>query len=202
MQFPRVLFRLLTLALFLAPLGAMAQIGGLYADFSTTALSTSGSPQFYGATFGGYDEVNLKNTFKFLRIGGDARFSIEHAGSPNAPPNTGFGSNPSGNSYTYDTFVIGPEVSFKTHLTRLRPYAEVLFGGAYVSGDLVSGGFTGYVPGVNDTVSQNYGLVSFVGGADVTLLPHLAWRVLEVNVGEFSGTASTTFSTGVVLRMP
>lgn len=185
MQFPKVLFRLLTLALFLAPLGAMAQIGGLYADFSTVALSSSGSPEYNGATIGGYDEVNLKHSLPVLNIGGDARMSFTHANY-----GTGFAAT----SDWYDSFLIGPEVSFKTPVS-LRPYAEILFGGAYAS---VSASAYGY----SASVSKTYGELAYIGGVDWKLAPHLAWRILEINYGTFNSMSATTYSTGVVLRMP
>jgi len=185
MQFSKLLFRLLTLALFLAPLGAMAQIGGLYAAFSTTALSTSGSPEFNGATIGGYDEVNLKHSLPVLNIGGDARMSFTHAND-----GTGF----SATSDWLDSYLIGPEVSFKTPVS-LRPYAEILFGGAYVSASA-----SGY--GMTISASKNYGELDYVGGVDWKLAPHLAWRIAEINYGMFNSISATTFSTGVVLRLP
>jgi len=181
MQFSKLLFRLLTLSLVLAPLGAMAQIGGVYAAFSTTALSTSGSPEFNGATIGGYDEVNLKHSLPILNIGGDARMSFSHASQ-------------SGVSEGLNSFLIGPEVSFKTPVS-LRPYAEILFGGAYVSASA-----SGY--GMTISTSKNYGELAFIGGVDWKLAPHLAWRILEINAGEFDSQTATTFSTGVVLRLP
>ena len=183
-RFPHLLAALLLLA----PLSALAITGGAYADFSTTSLSTSGAPRFNGATIGGYGEDNLKGSFDFLNLGGDVRFSVEHASQ-------------SGVSFGYNTLLIGPEISFKTHITPLRPYAEVLFGGAYASAN-VSGGFTGYIPGVNDSASQKYGLISYIGGVDIKMFPHLAWRALELNYGKFNGVSSTTISTGLVLRLP
>ena len=187
MQISKLLPRMLVLALLLTPLAAKAQIAGLYADFSTTSLSSSGSPRFNGGTLGFYDEVALKHSFSGLRIGGDARFSVEHASQY-------------GVSLGYDTFVLGPEVSLKTDITRLRPYAEVLFGGARASA-YYSGGFQGYIPGTNDFLSKNYGLIAFAGGADVNLVPHLAWRAVEAEYGKFNGISSVTISSGIVLRL-
>jgi hypothetical protein len=168
--------------LLLAPLAAQAANGGIYAAFSTTSLSTSGSSRFNGGTLGGYAEVNLKHSFDFLNVGGDARFSIEHA-------------NQSGVSESYDTYMVGPEISFKTHITPLRPYAEFLFGGAHVSA-------SASLYGITASDSQSYGAVNYIAGADVTLVPHLAWRLLELNYAKFNGISSTTFSTGLVLRLP
>ena len=198
-QFSLILAGLLALA----PVAAQAATGGVYADFSTTSLSTSGSPRFYGGTLGGFAEEKLKGSFDALNLGVDARFSIEHASQSYTAPPAPYGVNLGSlsTSYGYDTYVIGPEVSFNTHITPLRPYAEVLFGGAYASGS-VSGGFTGYIPGENDAASQKYGLLSLVGGADITVLPHLAWRAVELNYGKFNGISSTTISSGLVLRLP
>lgn len=168
--------------LLLAPLAAQAATGGVYADFSTTSLSTSGSPRFNGGTLGGYAEGNLKGSFDFLNLGGDVRFSVEHA-------------NQSGISENYDTFMVGPEISFKTHVTPLRPYAEFLFGVAHVSA-------SASLYGITSSNSQNNGAVDYIAGADVTLIPRLAWRLLEVNYSKFNGISSTTISTGLVLRLP
>ncbi len=188
MRFLKRFPNLLAALLLLAPLSALAATGGIYADFSTTSLSSSGSPRFNGGTLGGYAEWNLKGSFDSLNIGLDARFSIEHA-------------NQSSISLGYDTYVIGPVVSLKTHITPLRPYVEVLFGGAQASG-YYSAGFQGYVPGQNDFSSRNYGLQSYIGGVDIKMLPHLAWRALELNYGKFNGVSSTTISTGLVMRLP
>ena len=173
---------LLAVLLLLAPMSALAANGGVYADFSTTSLSSSGSPRFNGGTLGGYAEGNLKGSFDFLNLGGDARFSIEHA-------------NQSGVSENYDTFMVGPEISFKTHITPLRPYAEFLFGVAHVSANAS-------LYGITMSNSQNNGAVDYIGGADVTLMPHLAWRLLEISYAKFNGISSTTISTGLVLRLP
>ena len=174
-RFPHLLAALLLLA----PLSALAVTGGAYADFSTTSLSSSGSPRFNGATLGGYAEENLKGSFDFLNLGGDARFAIEHA-------------NQSGVSENYDTFLVGPEISFKTHITPLRPYAEVLFGGAHVSTSVPQFGSN----------SDNYGQIDYIGGVDIKIFPYIAWRALELNYGKFNSISSTTISTGLVLRLP
>ncbi len=173
---------LLISLLLLAPVSALAATGGAYADFSTTSLSSSGSPRFNGGTLGGYAEGNLKGSFDFLNLGGDVRFSIEHA-------------NQSGVSENYDTFMVGPEISFKTHITPLRPYAEFLFGVAHASA-------SSSLFGITSSASQNNGAVDYIAGADVTLMPHLAWRLLELNYSKFNGISSTTVSTGLVLRLP
>ncbi len=182
------LLRFLSFLLLLAALPAMAQSdattqnSGIYLIFSSTSFSMPGSAEYNGITLGGYDEVNLKKRLSFLNVGGDARFSVVQV-------------NQSGTSDGIDSYLIGPEISFKTHVASLRPYAEVLFGGTYVSAG--AGAYT--TPAFP---SKNYGEVAYIGGLDWKLMSRLVWRIPEVNYGTFGGMSTTTFSTGLVLRLP
>ena len=181
-QFPLILAGVLTLA----PVAAQAATGGAYADFSTISLGSSSIPRLTGLSMGGYAEGHPKRFSNLLDLGVDARI-------------TGGSATTNGVWYMYGALLIGPEVSFKTHITSLRPYAEVLVGAAQMTTQYPD---TSLNINSQNNVSNNYGQVSFIGGTDINLLPHLAWRALELNYGKFNGISSTTISTGLVLRLP
>jgi hypothetical protein len=87
---------------------------------------------------------------------------------------------------------IGPRVSLHPHFL-IMPYAEALFGAGHYD----------FGPGQGSNTEFEYQLL---GGADLTILPRLDWRVVEFSYGGlsvFSGDLHPkTFSTGLVLRLP
>jgi hypothetical protein len=87
---------------------------------------------------------------------------------------------------------IGPRVSLHPHFL-IMPYGEALFGvGHYDFG-----------AGQGSDTQFEYQLLA---GADLTIFPHLDWRILEFSYGglsAFNGDLHPkTFSTGLVIRLP
>jgi hypothetical protein len=87
---------------------------------------------------------------------------------------------------------IGPRVSLHPHFL-VMPYAEALFGvGHYDFG-----------AGQGSDTEFEYQLL---GGADVTILPRVDWRVIELSNGGLSVYTGDlhpkTFITGLVVRLP
>jgi hypothetical protein len=87
---------------------------------------------------------------------------------------------------------IGPRVSLHPHFL-IMPYAEALFGAGHYDFGAGQGGSTEFE-------------YQFLAGADLTILPHIDWRVLEFSYGGlsvFSGDLHPkTLSTGFVIRLP
>lgn len=113
-----------------------------------------------------------------LSAGADARASLLGSGSTKAY-----------------TGLIGPRVQLHPHLLPVKPYAEVLIGAGQVE----------YGQGTAHTDSTKFAY-QLIGGADVTILPRIDWRVAEFSFGGFSALGDSfhpkTLSTGVVLRLP
>jgi len=92
--------------------------------------------------------------------------------------------------FHYYTGAAGPRLAIKPHVIPLDPYIEGLIGVAsYNSGN-----------GSSSSTHFNY---QVVGGLDLTILPHVDWRLVDV---AYSGVAeqsikAVTFSTGLVLRL-
>ncbi len=92
--------------------------------------------------------------------------------------------------FHYFTGAVGPRLAIKPHVIPIDPYIEGLVGVAsYNSGN-----------GSSSSTHFNY---QVVGGIDVTILPRLDWRAIDV---AYSGVAeqdvkAVTFSTGLVLRI-
>jgi hypothetical protein len=92
--------------------------------------------------------------------------------------------------FHYYTGAIGPRLAIKPHIIPLDPYIEGLVGVAsYNSGN-----------GTSSSTHFNY---QVVGGLDLTIFPHLDWRIVDVAYSGVSGQniKVVTFSTGLVLRL-
>lgn len=87
----------------------------------------------------------------------------------------------------------GPRMNLR--LPMVKPYVEGLVGAAHVE--------TGTGASYRSNIYLSYGLV---GGANVTLLPRLDWRVVDFTYGGYPAlyghTNYKTVSTGLVLRLP
>lgn len=81
------------------------------------------------------------------------------------------------------------------HVVPIMPYGEALIGAAHVN---VGQG----VANTNKTGAE----YQLVGGVDLTVLPHLDWRVVDYSWGDVLNVGLTihpqTLSTGVVVRLP
>ena len=178
--------KFLPFLLLLASLPAMAQFG-VYGEFSTTNLHTANEPQLYGPTLGGYYHKNFKHHLGLFSAGPDVRISFL----------SGPGSGANAPMQSLTSVLVGPRLAFKIPVTPLHLYAEGLIG----DGDSQLG------EGASRNSSNRFES-QFLGGVDLTLLPHVDWRVIELGDGELpasGGSASldtTTFSTGIVVRMP
>lgn len=91
--------------------------------------------------------------------------------------------------------LIGPRVQIRPHVLPLQPYVEGLVGVGHVEYG------TGAV--LTDATKFTYQLLA---GVDLTIFPHIDWRVAEFSFGGFSGLEDNfhpkTVSTGLVLRLP
>jgi hypothetical protein len=89
--------------------------------------------------------------------------------------------------------LIGPRLAFRTPVLGFKPYVEALGGAAHVE----------YIKS-NEGVSTTNFQYQLLGGADLTVLPHIDWRVLEFGYGGIFTPGDVLqpkpISTGVVLR--
>lgn len=98
------------------------------------------------------------------------------------------------NSTTFNSGLVGPRVSAHIPAIPLRPYVEALIGAGHVD--------------VNDGSAQTSATkfeYQFLGGVDLTVLPHIDWRVVEFSYGGLSGLDGSfnpkILSTGIVIRL-
>lgn len=92
--------------------------------------------------------------------------------------------------FHFNTFAVGPRVSFNPHVIPLHPYVEGLIGlGNYNRG--------------KNTSSSNHFNYQVVGGLDATILPRIDWRVVDIAYSAVTSNSvrTTTFSTGLVVRL-
>lgn len=167
-----------TLVFFLALIGA-----------SFSAHAQTGVYAEYGASWYGIPNLSVQSgpTFgvyydhwgvPFVRVGLDARASFIGSGSE-----------------TEDTGLVGPRLQITPHVLPLMPYGEALIGVAHID---VGQGFA-HIEGNEFTWALN-------AGVDLTVLPHIDWRVVDYTYGGIPGNLlnsnPNTLSTGIVLRLP
>lgn len=143
----------------------------------------------YGASWYGIPNLSVQSGPTFgvyydplgvplVRAGLDARASFMGSGSE-----------------TEDTGLIGPRVQIKPHILPLMPYGEALIGVAHV--DVGQG--IAHTQGNQFTWALN-------AGVDLTVLPHIDWRVVDYTYGGIPGNLlnsnPNTVSTGLVVRLP
>ena len=94
------------------------------------------------------------------------------------------------NDFHYYTGAVGPRVAFKVPVLPLRPYVEGLVGVASYNAGNAS----------DSTTHFNY---QVVGGLDLTLVPHVDWRVVDFDYSAVSGqnVNAKILSTGLVIRL-
>lgn len=114
----------------------------------------------------------------FVRMGLDARASFVGSGST-----------------VEDIGLIGPRVQLHPHIVPLMPYVEGLVGAGHVE----------FGQGIARTSGTDLAYQAAVG-LDMTIFPHLDWRVAEYSWGGVQGLGQgfnpTTITTGLVLRLP
>ena len=98
------------------------------------------------------------------------------------------------NSVTRVTSITaGPRVVFHVPSIPLRPYGEALIGEAHVK--------TGQGFAATDAGGLDAGVAV---GADLQILPHINWRVLDYSYSRLNAahTYQNSLTTGIVLRIP
>ena len=92
--------------------------------------------------------------------------------------------------FKYNTYAIGPRISFRPRILPLSPYVEGLVGlASYNSGR-----------GTGTTNHFNY---QALGGLDLTVIPRVDWRIAEIAYSGVAGqdVRAFTFSMGLVVRV-
>lgn len=147
--------------------------------------STGGVVRPYGGTFGGYYDFRSVGP---IRLGVDLRGSV-------------LNSNKSATTYASSVDAVrqytalgGLRGELRLPMHWLHPYAEVAGGFAHSN-----------AAETLPTVYQNYGVAQGFVGADVTLLPILDLRAIELGAGEAFGPSSHSIQSigiGVVFHTP
>jgi hypothetical protein len=176
----RIVLSLASVLLLSAASSAFAQVG-IYGKLDLNPYTdTNAKTQnwIYGGGIGIYDDFVHAGP---IAIGGDLRGDID-----------------SGSNHGYRSLLLGPRLALKVPVVHLRPYVEPLFGygGAKYTGQTAAEVTTSY---------DNKILYGGVGGLDLTILPHLDWRVIEGGyLKERNGSLpnpSILLSTGIVFRL-
>ncbi len=94
------------------------------------------------------------------------------------------------NGFNYFTGAAGPRIAIKPPVLPIRPYVEGLIGVASVRDG----------NGSTSSTNLNY---QILGGVDMTILPHVDWRLIEFDYSAASGSSvnAKIFTTGLVLRL-
>jgi hypothetical protein len=93
------------------------------------------------------------------------------------------------NGFNYFSGAVGPRLALKPPVLPLRPYIEGLVGA------------TNYNSGKNTSSGTHVGY-HVVVGIDLTLIPHVDWRVIDYDYSGNTGpTKANIFSTGIALRL-
>ena len=175
----RILLRL-ACVLLMSAVPAVAQLG-VYGKLDLnryTDTNANSTNWLYGAGIGVYDNFIHAGP---IALGGDLR-----------------GEFASGNNHSYRSLLVGPRIALKLPIINFSPYLEPLFGygGGKYSGQTAADVTTSY---------DNKFLYGGVGGLDITVLPHLDWRVIEAGyITEHNGNLpnpSILLSTGIVIRL-
>lgn len=150
--------------------GASAHAQAIYLQYTGTRLGASGSDTWVtGPTFGFYTDNGHALP---IHWGLDARASLL-----------------SKDKTTFNTFLVGPRVSFVPHVVPFKIYGEALIGVNHYS---------------YNSRSNNDFSYEFVGGGEYTFFPHLDWRVIEVSTTKIDVNNQTLHpfgvSTGLVFR--
>lgn len=176
--------RLVVLLLFfaLATAASPAQLG-IYGNFDATHFTNEQSLTWlYGPSFGTY-------------------YNLIHAG-PIATGIDARGSFLFGNRTKYRSALVGVRVAVNPPVLPVKPYAQFSVGGGAVKPDS-----SGSIP-THYTTKFQYAVF---GGADVTILPHVDLRLIEVGYGRMTGisggsaapaTSLVTIGSGIVIRLP
>jgi hypothetical protein len=167
------IFHRLAVLLVLGFIAASAQAQrGAYGEFTVARISIPGANTLYGPTVGYFSEP--------------WHFGPIHAGYDVRGIFLG------NNGASLDSVIVGPRVSFNTHI--LDPYLQV------------GGGFGHGSTGGTNSDTENKFEYQFLAGVDAALLPRIRWRVVEFSYGALSGLGSSfnpkTLSTGIVINLP
>lgn len=156
---------------------------------SLAAHAQTGVYAEYGASWYGIPNLSVQSgpTFglyyqhwgiPFVRAGLDARATFMGSGSA-----------------TEDTGLIGPRVQIKPHILPLMPYGEALIGVAHVD----------VGQGLARTQGNDFEW-ALNAGIDLTILPHIDWRMVDYTYGRIPNNLPNsnpnTVSTGLVVRLP
>lgn len=168
-------------AIFLFSFQAKAQIG-IYGTFTGDHLSQFKPPYPYTGTYGYWSvggSFGIYDDFAHLgpvRVGADLRGNILNS-----------------KGHKHNSGLAGVRFVFKPPVVPLRPYLQASVG----AGNTNFGGGSVTATGFQYQV---------MGGLDLTFLPRLDWRVVEVGGGALrvNGANYTlaTVSTGIVFRLP
>ncbi|GGA60255.1 hypothetical protein GCM10011507_09770 [Edaphobacter acidisoli] len=167
------------------------------------ALATASSPAQLGI-YGNFDATHLTNNQSLTWLYGPnfgAYYNFIHAG-PIAAGLDARGNFLFGNHLKYRSGLVGVRVAINPPVLPIKPYAQFSVGGGAVRPDSSGSIQTHY------TTKFQYGVF---GGADITVLPHVDFRLIEVGYARMTGinggpvapaTSLVTIGSGIVIRLP
>ncbi len=138
-----------------------------------------GKERPFGSNFGAFYDFK---TFGPARIGADLRGGVTNSNKSALEYGT------SSNLVRHYSALAGPRASFRTPIHALQPYAEIL------------GGYARYNDG---GITTQYGQIQGVVGLDVSIIPFLSLRAIELGEGALFGSGShntQSIGAGVVLH--
>lgn len=163
--------------LFGSTLSCLAQFG-VYAGFTTATIHEPYAPRMNGGSFGAFYDFS---SFPIVDPGIDVRIAD-------------VSNNQNGIKTSVNSVTVGPRVVLHIpHAHLLHPYGEFLVGEAHVDDGEGSA-----------TTSSGGSAITVAGGADLHLIPHLDWRVIDYAFSRDNGghTYQHSITTGLVLRFP
>jgi hypothetical protein len=164
-------------------------VGGFTCLQVTGCAATGGAIKPYGGTFGGYYDFRSIGP---VRLGVDLRGSVLNS---NKSATTGTSSSDLVRHYAA---LGGLRAGIHVPFTWLHPYAQISGGYGRLNDESLSGT-------VNPRVFTNYTQVEGFVGADITLLPVLDLRAIELGAGEMFGSSNHSIQSigiGVVFHTP
>src|ERR1700743_2117507 len=128
----------------------------VYATFTAGNLGVGGTDWIYGGQAGIYHDFQ---PIPMIHVGVDGRAQILDRGRTKLISG-----------------LAGPRIALKPWAIPVRPYVEALFGAGHLEFDVFDGN-------LRQTASETDFEYQILGGLDLTVLPHIDWRVGEFSYG-------------------
>jgi hypothetical protein len=163
------------------------RFGGFQCQVTTGCAASGGVAKPYGGTFGGYYDFRSIGP---VRLGVDVRGSVLNSNKSAVTNNSSI------DFVRHYSALGGVRAEFRTPLKWLHPYGQISAGLGRSNAAFVDN---------NPELYQNFTQVEGFAGADISILPVLDLRAIELGAGEAFGTSSHSIQSigiGVVFHTP